>query len=85
MFESNTPGIVEYYPDVFKLDRLNRLWLHECNPIIPILDDDKILKIMSQIPLNSIDKEKNKISENVIYIMKPSLDRNITITIESNS
>lgn len=72
--------IIEFYPYDFKLDTFNHYWFHECNPIIPNLNDNLILKKLSKIKLKNIDIIKNKITYNPIYIHKPK--NNIKLIIE---
>ena len=72
--------IIEFYPYDFKLDTFNHFWFHECNPIIPNLNDNLILKKLSKIKLKNIDIIKNKITYNPIYIHKPK--NNIKLIIE---
>jgi len=71
--------INQFYPDDFVLDNLNKTWLHECNPIIPILNDDIILNKCSNISLDNIETKRNTLTNNIIYINRQS--NNITLTI----
>ena len=78
---SDSKNIVEYYPKDFELDLLNNVWLHECDPIIPTLQDDKILEVINKVNLNKIDSLKNKITNEPIYLYKPDIKRNVVLTI----
>ena len=78
---SNIPGITEYYPISYKLDTLNNIWFHECNPIIPILNDKKVLKILDSLKLDKIAKLRNKITDEDIYIKHKINSRNVYISI----
>lgn len=82
IINSETPGILEYYPRNFKLDLLNNIWFHECDPIIPIINDEKILKILGKVKLNKIDNLKNNITNSDYYIINlDKQQRNITLSI----
>ena len=74
--------LVEFYPIDFKLDRLNNIWFHECNPIIPILKDEQILNKLSDITLHGLDLYKNRLSNKPIYIRKAPIKQNIKIIIQ---
>ena len=66
----NDISISNYYPDDFELDMENKLWFHECNPIIPIINDKIILNKLSKLKLNNIDQSRNIISKEPIYLHK---------------
>ena len=82
LFKNECRELVEFYPTDFKLDRLNHIWFHECNPIIPILKDERILNTFSPIKLNGLDVYKNRLSNQPIYIRKPIIKKNIKLTID---
>ena len=63
-------SISNYYPDDFELDMENKLWFHECNPIIPIINDKVILNKLSKLKLNNIDQSRNIISKEPIVLFK---------------
>ena len=48
-------GCVHYYPTEFKVDSYHKMFLHECSPIIPEIDIEKISKVK-----DSIDSEDNE-------------------------
>jgi len=64
----NDISLCHYYPNDFKLDIENKVWFHECNPLIPIINDDYILNKLNEIELNKFDKLRNKISKNPIEL-----------------
>ena len=68
LLEKYTPGIVEFFPSEFNLDIVNKFWFHECDPILPILDEKKIINILSKIKLNELDLDKNSIYNKNIVI-----------------
>uniref|UniRef100_A0A6C0IVU8 Xrn1 N-terminal domain-containing protein n=1 Tax=viral metagenome TaxID=1070528 RepID=A0A6C0IVU8_9ZZZZ len=51
--------LYHFYPDDFDVDIEKKLWFHECNPILPIIDDSKIITKITEITLNPIDKLRN--------------------------
>ena len=64
------------------LDTSNKLWLHECNPILPIIDDDKIINQLNDINLSGIDLIKNTLNTQYIYIKHKNIKNNISISIQ---
>ena len=54
------------YPDDFKLDTLNKFFLHECEPILADFDSNLIREIFKDIKLSKLEKILNK--EGDIYI-----------------
>ena len=54
------------YPDNFKLDTLNKYFLHECEPILADFDSKLIKQIFKGIKLTSLEKKLN--SKGSIYI-----------------
>ena len=76
----NTNSIQVYYPQDFKLDTLNKYWLHECNPILPYVDDKFIINSIKEIQLNKFEKEKNTLVDEFI-LNKMSVQRNVSLSI----
>ncbi len=56
------------YPVDFELDTFNKLYLHECNPILPVINDSYILNIFKNLELTEFETNRNKISG--LYIQK---------------
>ena len=55
----NAIDLYHFYPDDFDIDIEKKLWFHECNPILPIIDDSTIINKISIINLNEINKFRN--------------------------
>lgn len=53
---SDNPTIALYYPDKYNLDLLNNYWFHECDPILPILNDGEVLDEVCKINLTDYEK-----------------------------
>ena len=68
LIHSKCLDIILYYPDNVSLDISNKLWLHECNPILPIINDQKIINELNKIKLSGIDLIKNTLNNQFIYI-----------------
>mgnify|MGYP001318639328 CR=1 FL=1 len=68
LIHSKCLDIILYYPDNVSLDISNKLWLHECNPILPIINDQKIIYQLNKIKLSGIDLIKNTLNNQFIYI-----------------
>ena len=82
IINSNLPGILEYYPINFQLDRLNHIWFHECNPVIPIINDEKILNILDKIEIDAIDNLKNTVTKSDYFIIDLNKKKkNITLSV----
>lgn len=62
LIESNNINIIQYYPNEFVLDTVNKIWFHECEPILPVINDS-ILTFFDKIHLNEFDKCKNIITD----------------------
>lgn len=82
LIHSDCIDIILYYPDNVMLDTSNKLWLHECNPILPIIDDDKIINQLNKINLFGIDLIKNTLNTQYIYIKHKNIKNNISISIQ---
>lgn len=52
--------IIEYYPEEYIIDCLNKNYLWECAPKLPIVITDNIRNAIKDIKLNSEEKERNK-------------------------
>ena len=59
LLKEDTNGITDNYPLEFKLDTLNNIWFHECDPILPIFNEKKLLEHINTINLNDFDTMKN--------------------------
>lgn len=77
---NNENKLLVYYPYDFKLDTLNKYWLHECEPIIPNTRDNQVIECINALSLNNFDSEKNRLVENYVF-NKPSIKRNVSLTI----
>lgn len=54
--------IQQYYPIDYDLYTLNNIWLHECDPKLPIMNDTIIFEKVKNIPLSDLSKIKNSYS-----------------------
>ena len=61
---SNDIRIASYFPIDFKVDTLFNMFYWQCLPILPIIDNDLILKIIKKCPLTKEEKNRNKVSVN---------------------
>ena len=59
-FESD---IIEYYPEEYIIDCINKNYLWECAPKLPIIITENIKNTIKDIKLNSEEKERNKFGE----------------------
>lgn len=66
LLTDNLLEIENYFPEDFQLDILNNIWFHECNPIIPVLEESIIRKYIDKVQLDRFDNEKNKCLNDVI-------------------
>jgi len=80
LIKNKSSNLRAYYPSDFKLDNLNKYWLHECDPIIPIINDNLIIDSIDKLSLNKFDMEKNTLIENFVF-NKPTVKRNVSLTI----
>jgi len=76
----NKNNLLMYYPSDFKLDTLNKFWLHECEPIIPNTNDNMVIEAINSITLNDFENEKNTLVDNYVF-NKPIVKRNVSLTI----
>ena len=60
--------IIEYYPDNYKINTINKYYLWECAPILPFVITNNIINATKTIILNEEEKNRNKI--NKLYIRK---------------
>lgn len=51
----------EMYPKTFKLDKINKTFLYECIPFLPLIDYTKIKEKTKDIVLTNEEKRRNKI------------------------
>ncbi len=58
--------IIEYYPINFELDTLNKMFYWQCTPILPMVDDSKIKKIVTNTNINENDNKRNIIRNDFI-------------------
>lgn len=65
----NNIDLYHFYPDDFDVDIEKKLWFHECNPILPIIDDSQIISKISKIQLSTIDKFRNTNNDSPILII----------------
>ena len=64
---SNTIGPVSInYPKKFKLDLINKKYLHECEPLLSDIDNGYIKKLFSNISLNKVEVVLNEKTESYI-------------------
>lgn len=52
--------IIEYYPEEYTLDCINKNYLWECAPKLPFIITENIRRAIKDIKLNSDEKERNK-------------------------
>lgn len=81
LINSNLDGIVEYFPDKFILDTANKIWLHQCNPILPIINDSKIIQYLNKYKFVGLNFKKNTNNTKPSYIKKKTYEKNIFMTI----
>jgi len=48
-----------HYPTGYKLDTLNHVYLHECNPLLADISNEFIKKIFEEITLTPLEKILN--------------------------
>ena len=60
--------IIEYYPEKYKLNTINKYYLWECQPKLPYIITENIINTTKNINLSENEKNRNKI--NKIYIRK---------------
>jgi 5'-3' exonuclease len=65
MIDFESP-IIEYYPINFQLDTLNKVFYWQCTPILPMVDDSKIKKIVKNTNINENDNKRNIIRNDFI-------------------
>ena len=51
------------YPSNFKLDTLNKFYLHDCEPVLCEFNDDYLRSVFKKINLNSLEEEISKDGE----------------------
>lgn len=52
--------IIEYFPEEYKIDCINKNYLWECSPKLPIIITEKIKNTITNIKLTNDEKERNK-------------------------
>ena len=67
MTEINS-DIIEYYPDNYEINCINKYYLWECNPNLPFVITNNIIETTKNIKLSEDEKNRNKI--NKLYIRK---------------
>lgn len=67
MTDINSP-IIEYYPDEYELNTINKYYLWECAPILPYIITKDIVDTTRNIKLTEDEKNRNKI--NKLFIRK---------------
>ncbi len=59
LFNSQQSPILDLYPTNFKLDTLGKFQTWQCPPIIPVVDDERILEATQDLPLNKEETFRN--------------------------
>ncbi len=59
--------LVSFYPINFELEVMNKMYLHECNPILALVDDEYIKEKFKAIKLTEFEKKRNIVSGCYIY------------------
>ena len=72
----NDLNLLINYPDDFKLDTLNKYYLHDCEPILCEFNDEYLKGVFKKINFNKTEQELNRESE--LYIIS---NRNIKLEI----
>ena len=56
---SDISPIIDMFPKKIKLDMINKDQFWKCVPILPLLEDERILKVTKDIKLNKYEKIRN--------------------------
>ena len=56
-----------FYPNDYRIDTVNKIYLHQCEPILMNIDDIYIRDIFKNIKLNDFEKKRIEISGLKIY------------------
>ena len=48
--------IIEYYPEDYKINCMNKYYLWECNPNLPFIITDNIIEVTKNIKLSEEEK-----------------------------
>ncbi len=67
MFEDQSP-IIDLFPISVQLDMLYKDQYWKCDPILPILDINRILKITKKKNLDKKEKVRSEILENFCFL-----------------
>ena len=59
----NDKKLSKFYPSDFELDTLNKVYVHDCDPILPNIDDSLIKKVFSEIKLSEMEQNLNKVGQ----------------------
>ena len=59
--------LVSFYPINFELEVMHKMYLHECNPILALVDDEYIKEKFKTIKLTEFEKKRNIVSGCYIY------------------
>ena len=65
ILDKNIQGIQENYPTDFELDTLNKIWFHECEPVLPIFDEKYLLDYIKKIKLSKFNSLKNNLETEI--------------------
>ena len=56
-----------FYPIDYRIDTVNKIYLHQCEPILMNIDDNYIREVFKKIKLNDFEKKRIEISGLKIY------------------
>lgn len=62
-------GLVQYFPITFELDVVMGDKFIYSEPLLPEINDEKVIEELNKIKLSKTDQERNKLSDNVIEII----------------
>tara|TARA_B110000967_G_C18293453_1_gene274905 strand:- start:107 stop:463 length:357 start_codon:yes stop_codon:yes gene_type:complete len=63
----NDASVSIHYPKKYRLDLINKIYLHECEPMLCDISNEFIKDIFSNISLTNQEKKLNERTELVIY------------------
>lgn len=58
--------IIQYYPSVFCYDMINKKFLHECYPYLPIIDYHYLQSVLSSVKLTKDEQTRNTFHKDLI-------------------
>jgi 5'-3' exoribonuclease 2 len=66
LMKNENSNIIQYYPTYFKSDMINKRYLHECYPYLPLIDYKHVLSVLENIKLNKTDGSRNIFRKDVM-------------------